>query len=233
MVDMANSGILLVDDEIAYHMIVRALLEPLGRPITCVSGGYAALNAVDSAEYALILMDIEMPDIDGYRTCQMIRARGGWTTICPIIAFTSLKPAAGEDHFISAGLDGYLPKPFAMADIAAVARRWLGVRESADEAAKPGDRLAAFLGQEAAGHMIERFHAAIEEAMEAIDGGADAAPLGHRIGGLAGTLGFSALSTAWLTLQDGDDASWPTVRALTREALARRASEKRLRSREP
>jgi hypothetical protein len=67
--------------------------------------------------------------------------------------------------------------------------------------------------------MIYRFHAGLAEGVKEIDAGGDVRAIGHRLGGLAGTLGFPALSAAWLALEDGRSV-WPTVRTLALEAIA-------------
>jgi len=217
---MENYGILLVDDEVAYHAMLSAVLTPLGCSVNCVRTPDAALEAIAASRYDLIFMDIELGDgVDGYTAAARLRADGAnWIRDCPIIAFTTLKAVGGEAHFQDRGLDGLLVKPFTAADVIAAARRWLG-REFSLSPAKD-NRLAALLGDEAAGEMVARLFASLDEAIAAIDAGAPAAGFGHKLGGLAGTLGFPVLSAAWLALQNGDSASWATVRALTLEATA-------------
>lgn len=218
---MENYGILLVDDEPAYHAIVPALLGPLGCAVDSVANPDSALRAVAAKRYDLILMDIELGEgADGVSTTARLRAAAEWLRLCPIIAFTTLTPDDGEGYFQERGLDGYLRKPFTAADVAAFAQRWLGC--TTPPPAGGDGRLAALLGEEAAAQMVDRLHTSLAEAVAAIDAGAAAASFGHRLGGLAGTLGFPVLSAAWLALQDGDSTGWPTVRALTCEALARR-----------
>jgi two-component system, OmpR family, response regulator len=218
---MENPGILIVDDESAYHSIARTLFSAIGRPLHCVSDAHAAIEAVSRSPFALILMDIEMPDIDGYRATAMVRARGGWASDCPIIAFTSLQPEDGEDHFRRAGMNGHLRKPFSMSDVATITRRWIGTDEGLRWDGMPGADLVALMGEADAARMIDLFHDALRNAIRAVDAGEDAGGFGHRMGGLAGTLGFAMLSTAWLALQGGASDAWPTVRELTLEAITR------------
>ena len=162
---------------------------------------------------------------DGYRATGRLRASADWLRDCPIIAFTTLRPTEGEAHFLSRGLDAFLPKPFARSDMMALASRWLGV--GAANVAVAGSRLTALLGKEQATLMIDRLFVSLEEAVAAIDAGEASEGLGHRLGGLAGTLGFPVLSASWLALQDGDSTSWPTVRALTLESIAKRKAAQR------
>lgn len=217
---MANYGILLVDDEVGYHAIVPALLRPMGCRVDCVTSGAAAIEAVQRSRFSLILMNIELGSgEDGYRSIASLRASADWLGLCPAIAFTTFSPPEGEAYFQRRGFDGWLHKPFTGADIANMAQRWLGRAPPPSE----GDgRLATLLGAEQAAQMIDRLYVSLGEAVAAIDAGAAAAGFGHRLGGLAGTLGFPMLSAIWLGLQDGDTTCWPTVRALTCEAIAQR-----------
>jgi CheY-like chemotaxis protein len=220
---MENYGILLVEDEPAYHAILSALLGTDASAIDLAGDGRAALDAVRARRYGLVLIDVRMPDMDGFAIASAIRSEVPWGAAVPIIAFTALSPADGERHFLERGFDGWLAKPLRASAFRAMLNSWLG-RDLVGEAAEtPEERLGALLGGQAASAMIGRFHGSLAEAVAAIERGDDPKPLGHRIGGLAGTLGFAALSAAWLALQD-DEAVWPTVRALTLEALSARGT---------
>lgn len=223
---MEKYGILLIDDEPAYHAIVDAVLGPTGAAVVHADDSESAIQAVNTRAFDLILMDIQLGASDGYATAAAIRAAHPWAAACPVIAFTTLRPDQGERHFVDRGFDGWLPKPITSAELLAVARRWLRDDAIGVPQATGDDRLATLLGEAGARAMIERLHASLAEAVAAIDAGADPGPQGHSMGGLAGTLGFPALSAAWLSLQDSADA-WPTVRAMTIEAIGRqdRASD--------
>jgi len=216
---LENYGILLVDDESVYHAIVSALLRPEFGEIDCVDDADAAGHAVIKRRYDLILMDIRLDGQDGRDLVTRVRAASEWNRLCPIIAFTADRPSDGEQYFVDRGFDGWLAKPFLAETLLQTVRRWL--TGQAGPAPEPGSKLASLLGTEAAEAMIGRFYDNLSEAVEQVDGGADVAPIGHKLGGLAGTLGFGGLSAAWLSLQDSAEA-WPTVRSLTMEALARR-----------
>lgn len=210
-----NYEILLVDDEPAYRAIVSALLRSLPIDIDHAADRAAALRSLAVRRYDLILVDIELGRDDGREVAAVLRGAD-----CPILAFTGLHPAEGERYFTDHGFDGWIAKPFEGRTLVAAVCRWLGDGVPSTEAPAEGGQLSALLGADGAASMIGRLHANLAEAVAQIDGGADARPIGHRMGGLAGTLGFPTLSAAWLSLQD-DRAAWPTVRALTIEAIAR------------
>ncbi len=216
---MERYGILLIDDETAYHAIVAALLEPRGVTVRRAADADAALAAVRGEPAAMILLEVHLGADYGRERVASLR-RVPWVAECPVIAFTTMQPADGDRYFRDRGFDGWFHKPFRAAGLLALAGRWLGTDLSGalpDEGESPLSRL---LGAEAAAAMVARLHDHLREAVAAIDDGADPAPIGHRVGGLAGTLGFPMLSTAWLSLQDSA-AAWPTVRSLTIEALGR------------
>lgn len=219
-----NYGILLVDDEPAYHAIVPALLRSLSIAVDSAASREAALRMASARPYALILMDIQLGGDDGVETAATIRQSLDWARDCPIIAFTSVCPVGGEQYFRERGFDGWISKPFEGQRLIAAVRHALDDGRDISDIVPEGGKLAALLGEEGAASMIDRLHANLAESLAEIDGGADARPIAHRMGGLAGTLGFPTLSAAWLSLQD-DRAVWPTVRALTMEAIAIRSAK--------
>ena len=216
---MENYGILLVDDEPAYHMIVTALLASFEGPVVCVADPAAAFETIRTRRYDLILMDVNLGSADGRLVSAELRRATDWAASCPIIAFTTLKPESGERYFLEEGFDGWLPKPLSGPALIALVRNWLGDHRLKIVANGAARRLSVLLGEAPAAMVIDRFHDSMAGAVAAIDSGSDPRALGHSIGGLSGTLGFAVLSAAWLSLQD-DVAVWPTVRSLTMEAIA-------------
>ena len=196
---MEKYGILLIDDEASYHAIVTALLAPRGIAVVAVADAEAALAAVMRQQFALVLLDIQLGADDGRELVGSLRRMQPWLAICPIVAFTTMRPTAGETYFVDRGFDGWLAKPFRADELIGLVRCRIGADHVGDLADEGGSPLVKLLGEEAARSMVERLHGHLAEAVKAIDDGADPRPIGHRMGGLAGTLGFPALSAAWLS----------------------------------
>ncbi|MEN9347894.1 MAG: hypothetical protein RLZZ77_1405 [Bacteroidota bacterium] len=105
-----NSKILLVEDNDLNQMVVSIALEHYGAYISCVFSGKDALERMEQQEFDLILMDIQMPGMDGYETASLIRQKYG--TEIPIVALSAnvLKGEA-EKSFV-AGMNDFIAKPF-------------------------------------------------------------------------------------------------------------------------
>jgi two-component system OmpR family response regulator len=218
---METGAVLLVDDEPAYGAIVKALMLSSGLEVDHVADALEALQAVRSRQFSLILMDIEMAGITGLRGTAILRQSADWARRVPIIAFTSFRPPTGERHFLERNFDGWLPKPFTARDFFDVLGRWVGGPWLERNRPARATQLDALLGPDRALELMQRLRISLAEAIAAIDSGADPKPFGHRLGGLMGTVGLSALSAAWLTLSDCDEDIWPTVRSLSVDWLAR------------
>jgi len=119
------ASVLVVEDNELNREVARGMLEQLGHRVDVVGGGREALAALRCARYGAVLMDCQMPDMDGFDTTAEIRRResGGHRT--PIIAMTASAMQGDRDRCLRAGMDDYLPKPIYIEDLAAVLARWL------------------------------------------------------------------------------------------------------------
>lgn len=106
------ANILLVDDRWENLVALEAILEPLGQNLIIADSGEAALRALLRDEFAVVLLDVQMPDLDGYQTAQLIKGRER-TRHVPIIFLTAVD---SDDHAERRGYDAgavdYLFKPF-------------------------------------------------------------------------------------------------------------------------
>jgi CheY-like chemotaxis protein len=94
------------------QLLVRRLLEKAGHTVTVVGTGAAAVEAVARTRYDAVLMDIQMPDMDGFEATVMIRGHetdGGHRV--PIIALTAHAMEGVRERCLEVGMDGYISKP--------------------------------------------------------------------------------------------------------------------------
>ncbi|HEV2559639.1 MAG TPA: PAS domain S-box protein [Microvirga sp.] len=132
--------ILLVEDIVINQEIARAVLHGAGHQVDVVSDGAEAIMAVQLNTYDLVLMDIQMPLMDGITATQHIRALPGEARTLPVIAMTANVLPQQIAHFRAAGMDDHVGKPFKREELYAAVARWCGARHgstpaSADPAA--------------------------------------------------------------------------------------------------
>lgn len=123
----ASGTILLAEDNPINRMVALKTLEKLGYPASYVSTGEEALEALRTRTYQLLLLDCQMPDLDGFETVRRIRsgAAGDANRRIPVIAITAHALVGDRERCLAAGMDDYLPKPFQPADLASALKRWL------------------------------------------------------------------------------------------------------------
>jgi two-component system cell cycle response regulator DivK len=117
--------ILVVEDEKDNRQILRDLLGNAGYELTEAENGEEAIAAIAKRRPNLILMDIQLPIIDGYEATRRIRTNPDLRSV-PIIAVTSCALAGDEDKALAAGCDGYVSKPYSPRDLLAKVRTYLG-----------------------------------------------------------------------------------------------------------
>jgi signal transduction histidine kinase/CheY-like chemotaxis protein/HPt (histidine-containing phosphotransfer) domain-containing protein len=122
-------SILVVDDVEINREMVRHTLEQQGHRVSLASGGREAVAACSAGDFDLIFLDIQMPDMDGYETCRMIRTmeRTRARSI-PIVALTAFAMAGDKEKCLRAGFDDYLAKPARPVNIIAKLERLLSDR---------------------------------------------------------------------------------------------------------
>jgi CheY-like chemotaxis protein len=111
--------ILVVEDDHVSSVSVAMILRKLKTDPTRVDDGRQALAALSRTEFDLVLMDVQMPAMDGVETTQAIRAgsAGEKMKSVPIIALTAYAMSGDRERFLLAGMDDYLAKPVSMADL--------------------------------------------------------------------------------------------------------------------
>jgi TMAO reductase system sensor TorS len=117
--------ILVVEDNAVNREVAAGMLENLGYQSELAVNGLLALEATAESAYAAVLMDCQMPVMDGLTATQEIRRReAGSGGRVPIIALTANAMEANRERCLAAGMDDFLPKPFTQMQLSAVLGRW-------------------------------------------------------------------------------------------------------------
>jgi CheY-like chemotaxis protein/anti-sigma regulatory factor (Ser/Thr protein kinase) len=123
-----SARILVAEDNAVNQKLIARILEKKGHRVDVVGNGREAVDAVMKVGYDLVLMDVQMPEMDGLEATRRIRAadRPAVARI-PIIALTANAMQGDQERCLSAGMDDYLSKPVKPADLTATLDRWLAV----------------------------------------------------------------------------------------------------------
>jgi signal transduction histidine kinase/CheY-like chemotaxis protein/HPt (histidine-containing phosphotransfer) domain-containing protein len=230
-------NVLLAEDHAVNRMLAVRLLEREGHRVTVVNNGREALAAWEGGRFDVVLMDVQMPEVDGFEATAAIRARerdtGGRQ---PIIALTAHALKGDRDRCLEAGMDGYVPKPIRPEELFAALAAVVAPAEV--DGPTPGgaidrDAALASVGGDRAllADLVRVFEeespqrlAAVRDAITRRDGAAVALNA-HALKGALGTLGARpAADAAWRLEQLGRagalDQLEPACRSLEQE-LAR------------
>ncbi|NNC67045.1 MAG: response regulator, partial [Gammaproteobacteria bacterium] len=119
--------ILLVEDNSINQEVALGMLDEMGHNATVVSSGSKAIAALEEEPYDLVLMDCQMPEIDGYHATKIIRVlqeQGKINKQLSIIAITANALEGDRDRCLTAGMDDYLAKPYSYEELFEIVSRW-------------------------------------------------------------------------------------------------------------
>jgi len=133
LADARRGRVLLAEDNPTNQRVALRLLEKLGVRADAVANGLEALAALAAIPYDLVLMDCQMPELDGFETTRRVRDRGSAVLnhAVPIIALTAHAMKGDRERCLAAGMDDYLSKPIDPKAIASALERWLSPRRTA------------------------------------------------------------------------------------------------------
>jgi PAS domain S-box-containing protein len=122
---LSGSGsILVVEDNLVNQRVVSLMLDKLGYSPEVVSSGVEALQALESRAYRVILMDCQMPEMDGFEATRAIRTRPWDARHTPIIALTANAMPGEREKCLAAGMNDYLAKPLTMEMLSDKLQEW-------------------------------------------------------------------------------------------------------------
>jgi CheY-like chemotaxis protein len=235
-----GARILVAEDQPINQRVIGEMLRRLGVQVTLVSHGGEALERLADGTFDAVLMDIQMPVMDGLAATRHIRENPAWATL-PVIALTAGVTEAERARIAAAGLDDLLPKPVTLNALTAMLGRWLPdagapdpmsnppgeSTEPAGVGALPGFDLSRLrqiaAGEDAVRALLHKFADAVRGDADAIAAALEAGdPTAaehavHRLKGVAGNVGAHTLQDAAARLEAALHADAPhRAAALTR-----------------
>ncbi|HZS01884.1 MAG TPA: response regulator [Chloroflexota bacterium] len=122
--DATSQSVLVVDDTPISRRLALGVLAKLGYAADAVTSGRQALEALTHGAYAAVLMDCQMPEMDGFAATAEVRRLPGAAGRTPIIAVTASAMPGERERCLAAGMNDYIAKPFRVEELAAVLQRW-------------------------------------------------------------------------------------------------------------
>jgi len=119
--------VLLVEDNEINREVAREMLNAAGLQVVEAHNGYQAMEKLSSDAFDVVLMDVQMPELDGVETVKAIRAAQGRFSRLPVIAMTAHAMLGDRERFLDAGMSDYIAKPIEEKQLLEVLKRWLDV----------------------------------------------------------------------------------------------------------
>ena len=126
--DGGRARILLAEDNITNQHVALGILKKFGLRADAVADGEEALAALSAVPYDLVLMDCQMPRMDGYEAARRVRMMEGAVRDVPIIAMTANAMAGDREKCLESGMNDYIPKPVSPGVLAGALKKWLPSR---------------------------------------------------------------------------------------------------------
>jgi CheY-like chemotaxis protein len=123
----SGARVLLVEDNAINRKVASLHLARLGCQVEAATSGQEAISALQRSDFDLVLMDCEMPEMDGYEATRRIRSTnsGVRQPTIPIVALTANAMPADRDRCLEAGMNAFLPKPFRSEGLLEILQKWV------------------------------------------------------------------------------------------------------------
>lgn len=209
----ARAHVLVAEDSDVNQKVAVRMLEKLGHRVDVVSNGLEAVEAVSRLPYDAVLMDCQMPEMDGYEASMRIRQMDAPAKAIPIIAMTAGAMQGDREKCLAAGMNDYVSKPVKLEELGAILNRWIEADAIDPSASFPIDpqgkggchldlsRLADLMEFESEpGEIVREFIDDADDTLELLErsvasGDAESAlDAAHTLKGAAGALGAEAMT---------------------------------------
>jgi two-component system, sensor histidine kinase and response regulator len=237
----SRARILVAEDNQVNQKVAVKMLERLGYRADVAANGLEAVEALSRIPYSAVLMDVQMPEMDGYEATKEMRQREGSKRHTPIIAMTANAMQGDRENALDVGMDDYVSKPVKPEELGAVLERWIpqadektsGPEEAADTSVGVGVDTTDLLDksvltglreigdQELLADLttlfLEDAPAQLETLREAIEGGdaPSVEQVAHTLKGSCGNMGAMRMATICTELEEagrsGDLAPAPAL----------------------
>jgi CheY-like chemotaxis protein len=121
----ASGSVLLAEDNLVSQRVAEAMLQSLGFDVDVVGDGAQAVKAASTKPYRAILMDCQIPILDGYEATGQIRHLEGTRRRTPIIAVTALAARSNQERCMAAGMDDFVAKPLTPSGLTVILAHWV------------------------------------------------------------------------------------------------------------
>ena len=135
---LAKGRILVVEDNLVNQKVIQGLLKKRGYTTAVANDGAQALAVLENTSFDLVLMDIQMPVLDGLETTRRIRATDRWKEL-PVVAMTAHAMSGDRDRCLEAGMDDYLTKPINSRELYATLQKYLANVQPDRKSGRPTD----------------------------------------------------------------------------------------------
>jgi CheY-like chemotaxis protein/HPt (histidine-containing phosphotransfer) domain-containing protein len=227
---LAGARILLVEDNPINQELASDMLGRAGVVLRLAENGQEALDWLERESFDLVLMDCQMPVMDGYAATRALRQRPQWREL-PVVAMTANAMVGDREKVLAAGMNDHVAKPIKVDELFATLASWIS-RARDKPTAQPLDARGLLAGMPGQEHLYERLvrmflqrEANFAERFASVRGATDteaAERLAHDLKAEAATLGATALSEAAAALEQAcrEHAASSDIDALLRATLA-------------